>query len=78
MLNDPETGCNGIKGPNYAVGMHLACVYVYSIAFGPFNGLSTSQTIRLQMTNLQKIEGALFGIASATALFLFGSKRQGR
>ncbi|GMH55195.1 hypothetical protein TL16_g01843, partial [Triparma laevis f. inornata] len=68
--------CNGVKGPNYAVGMHLACIFVYSVYFGPFNTLTTSQLVKLDMTIMQRIEGFVFFFASACALFLFGAKRQ--
>ena len=67
--------CDGIKGPNYAVGMHLSCIFIYSVYFGPFNNISIPQLVRLEMTNMQRIEGFVFGFASVCALFLFGAKR---
>ncbi|GMH61064.1 hypothetical protein TrST_g372 [Triparma strigata] len=73
---DMLDNCNGVKGPNYAVGMHLACIFVYSVYFGPFNTLTTSQLVKLDMTIMQRVEGFVFLFASACALFLFGAKRQ--
>ena len=67
--------CDGIKGPNYSVGMHLACIFIYSVYFGPFNSISIPQLVRLDITVMQRVEGFVFGFASVCALFLFGAKR---
>jgi len=67
--------CDGIAGPNYAVGMHLACVFVYSVLFAPFNALTDVQMMSLEMTKKQKFEALFFSIGSCAALFLFGIKR---
>ena len=55
--------CYGTMGPNYAVGMHLSCIFIYSVYFGPFNNITIPQLVRLEMTNMQRIEGFVFGFA---------------
>ncbi len=69
--------CDGVKGPNYAVGIHLSSMFIYSILFAPFNKFTLESLITLKMTAFQMVEGAIFCGCSCIALFLFGGKRPG-